>query len=100
MLGQHPDSGADIKLMDGRFGPYVSDGTIHATLPKSADKDAVTIEEALELIAAKAAKGGGGKAKKKAPARKAAKPAAKAKGAAKPAAKAKGTAKAKPAKAD
>ncbi len=78
-LGVHPDSGLTIKLLDGRFGPYVSDGSTHATLPKSADKDAVTLEEAIELINMKIAKGGGkakrparGKAapKKKAPARK------------------------------
>ena len=56
-LGAHPVSGATIKLLDGRFGPYVSDGTTHATLPKSADKDAVTLEEAASLIDAKLAKG-------------------------------------------
>ncbi len=65
-LGTDPASGATIKLMEGRFGPYVSDGTTHATLPKSADKDAVTLDEALALIAAKVAKGGGAKPKKKA----------------------------------
>jgi DNA topoisomerase-1 len=70
LLGASPDSGAEIKLMEGRFGPYVSDGTTHATLPKSADKDAVTLDEALALIAAKIAKGGG-KPKKKVPAKKA-----------------------------
>ncbi len=70
-LGPHPDSGLTIKLLDGRFGPYVSDGTIHATLPKSADKDAVTLDEAVALIEAKIAKGGGLKPKKKAAAKKA-----------------------------
>ena len=69
-LGAHPESGVMIKLLDGRFGPYVSDGTTHATLPKSADKDAVTLDEAVELINAKIAKGGG-KPKKKAAAKKA-----------------------------
>ena len=69
-LGPHPDSGVMIKLLDGRFGPYVSDGTTHATLPKSADKDAVTLDEALALIAAKLAKGGGKPVKKKAAAKK------------------------------
>jgi DNA topoisomerase I len=68
-LGVHPESGLTIKMMDGRFGPYVSDGSTHATLPKSADKDAVTLEEALALIAAKIAKGGG-KPKKKAAVKK------------------------------
>jgi DNA topoisomerase-1 len=66
--------------MEGRYGPYVSDGEIHATLPKSADPRAVTLEEGIALIDAKAAKGPAVKKKKKAPAKK--KPAAK-----KPAAK-------------
>lgn len=70
-LGAHPESGTMIKLLDGRFGPYVSDGSTHATLPKSADKDAITLEEAVELINAKIAKGGGSKPKKKAAAKKA-----------------------------
>jgi DNA topoisomerase I len=74
-LGSHPESGMTIKLLDGRFGPYVSDGKTHATLPKSADKDAVTLEEAIALIDAKIAKGGGKPVKKKATAKK--KPAAK-----------------------
>ncbi len=89
ILGQHPDSGVDIKLLDGRFGPYVSDGKTHATLPKSADKDAVTLDEALALIAAKIAKGPGKKPAKKAAPKKAApkKAAAKKSAAKKPAAK-------------
>jgi len=57
VLGAHPSSGKDIKVMEGRFGPYVSDGETHATLPKSADPKAVTLEEAAALIDAKAAKG-------------------------------------------
>jgi DNA topoisomerase-1 len=43
--------------MSGRYGPYVSDGTTHATLPKSADPKSVTLEQAAEWIDAKAAKG-------------------------------------------
>jgi DNA topoisomerase-1 len=63
--------------MEGRYGPYVSDGEIHATLPKGADPQTITLEQALPLLAARAEKGGGKKKKKKA-----AKPPAKQKAAA------------------
>ena len=43
--------------MAGKYGPYATDGTTHATLPKSADPAAVTLDEAVALIDAKAAKG-------------------------------------------
>lgn len=75
VLGAHPESGKELKVMEGRYGPYVSDGTIHATLPKSADPKSVTLDEAVALIDAKAAKGPATKKKgaRKAPARKATK---------------------------
>ena len=57
VLGAHPDSGKELKVMSGRYGPYVTDGTTHATLPKSAAPESVTLEQAIELINAKAAKG-------------------------------------------
>ncbi|KAA5801701.1 type I DNA topoisomerase [Alkalicaulis satelles] len=77
-LGEHPSEGGPVQVMSGRYGPYVKHGKINATLPRGADPQAITMDEAVILIAEKAAKGG-----KKAPARKAAKkPAAK-----KPAAK-------------
>jgi DNA topoisomerase-1 len=57
LLGKHPESGSDLKVMEGRYGPYVTDGTTHATLPKTADPKAVTLDEAVSLIDAKAAKG-------------------------------------------
>jgi DNA topoisomerase-1 len=57
VLGPHPESGNEIKVFEGRYGPYVSDGTTHATLPKSADPKAITLDQAVALIDAKAAKG-------------------------------------------
>jgi DNA topoisomerase-1 len=57
VLGPHPRTEAEIKLMEGRFGPYVTDGTTNATLPKSLAPDALTLEEAAQLIDERAAKG-------------------------------------------
>lgn len=72
LLGKHPRTEAEIKLMDGRYGAYVTDGETNATLPKSIDKDQLTLEEAAQLIDARAAAGPAkGKGKKKAPAKKA-----------------------------
>lgn len=58
--------GKPVKLMKGRYGPYVSDGTTNATIPKDVDPNAVTLEQALTLIAERAAKGPSPKQKKKA----------------------------------
>jgi DNA topoisomerase-1 len=52
-LGPHPTSGTTITVRTGRFGPYVSDGTVHATVPKKMDPAAVTMETAVELLAAR-----------------------------------------------
>ena len=65
VLGAHPSSGKEIKVMAGRFGPYVSDGATHATLPKTADPKEVTLAQAVEWIDAKEAKGPSTKSKKK-----------------------------------
>lgn len=55
-LGKHPEDGADIAIFDGRYGPYVKHGKINATLPKGSTVEALTLEEALSLISAKAEK--------------------------------------------
>ena len=68
-LGEHPDEGGPVNVMDGRYGPYVKWAKVNATLPKDVKPEDVTMEMAVNLIAEKAAKGGKGKkkpAKKKA----------------------------------
>ena len=78
-LGVHPETAKPIVVKSGKYGPYVTDGTTNATLPKTLAADDIGLPQALELIAAREAAGGG--AKKRAPVRKAkagAKPAAKA----------------------
>jgi DNA topoisomerase-1 len=72
VLGKHPESGKDVKVMAGKYGPYASDGTTHATLPKAADPKTVTLDEAVRLIDEKVGKGPSPKRGRK-PARKKAK---------------------------
>ncbi|MHA3723293.1 type I DNA topoisomerase [Leucobacter sp. HY1910] len=64
-----PVSGKPVKVKDGRFGPYVTDGETNATVPRGDSVEDLTFERAVELLAIKRAKG---PAKKKAPAKKAA----------------------------
>ena len=67
-LGEHPTEGGSIAIYSGRYGPYVQHGKINATLPKDEEIESITMEQALELLAAKAAKGA--PVKKKTAARK------------------------------
>jgi DNA topoisomerase-1 len=55
-LGTNP-AGTAIKLFDGRYGPYISDGAVNATVPKGVTLESITLESALEWLAEKAAKG-------------------------------------------
>ncbi|MEA3015309.1 MAG: topoisomerase [Sphingomonadales bacterium] len=57
VLGAHPRTEAEIRLMEGRFGPYVTDGSTNATLPKTLKPDDLTLEEAAQLLDERAAKG-------------------------------------------
>ncbi|MFZ9641873.1 MAG: type I DNA topoisomerase [Candidatus Methylopumilus sp.] len=96
-LGNHPTEDGQVAIYSGRYGPYVQHGKIRATIAKSEDPEMLTMEEALALLAAKAAKDAPAKKKaapkkaatKKAPAKKAEpkKPAAKKTASKKPAAK-------------
>ncbi|HEY7668996.1 MAG TPA: DNA topoisomerase, partial [Hyphomicrobium sp.] len=62
-LGEHPEGGK-IEVLSGRYGPYVKHGKINATIPNGKDPAAISMEEAIELIAARAAKAGKKPAKK------------------------------------
>jgi DNA topoisomerase-1 len=74
MLGAHPTSGGEIKVMPGRYGPYVTDGTTNATIPKDVKPEEITEAQAIELIDVRAAKGPAKKKGRKAPAKKKAAP--------------------------
>jgi DNA topoisomerase-1 len=64
-LGAHPADGAPVKVLSGRYGPYIKHGSTNANVPRGTDPQAVTLEQAVALLAERAAKGGG----KKKPAR-------------------------------
>ena len=77
-LGKHPTSGENVRILDGRYGPYVTDGTTNASVPKGTQVEAVTMAAAVELLTARE---GMSKSKKPARGRKAAKAAPKKKAA-------------------
>ena len=55
-LGAHPETGAPMVVKDGRFGPYITDGTVNATVPRGVDPEQVTPEMAVQLLAERAAR--------------------------------------------
>ncbi len=57
-LGEHPDKGGPVVVKNGRYGPYVSHAGINATLPADMSPDNVTLEQAIGLLEARAAKMG------------------------------------------
>ena len=68
-FGKHPTSEGEMKVLAGRYGPYVTDGKTNATLPKDMKPEDVTEEDAIRLIDEKVAKGPA-KKRRKAPAKK------------------------------
>jgi DNA topoisomerase-1 len=58
-LGEHPTGGGKIEVLNGRYGPYVTHNKVNATLPKGRDPAALTVDEAVALLAERAANGSG-----------------------------------------
>src|SRR5882724_9988449 len=61
IVGNHPADEAPVELYEGRYGPYVKHGGINATVPRDLKLDEVTLDQAVALLAERAAKGGGKK---------------------------------------
>ncbi len=55
-LGAHPQSGEPLQIKSGRYGPYVTDGKLNASLPRGVNPEVVTVEQALALLQARADK--------------------------------------------
>lgn len=64
-LGEHPESGEQVNIFDGRYGPYVKHKRTNASIPKNTAPETVTMDQALELLAKKEARKGKGVRKKK-----------------------------------
>jgi DNA topoisomerase-1 len=56
VIGEHPESGDMIEVWEGRYGPYVKHQRVNASLPKNQPVEAVTLQDAIELLNAKATK--------------------------------------------
>ena len=82
-FGELEGAAGNVRVLAGRFGPYVTDGETNATLPKGTDPAKITAEEALRLLVAKREAGPSKRPAKRTAKKPAAKPAAKSKGRAK-----------------
>jgi DNA topoisomerase-1 len=63
-LGEHPDDKKPVKVMKGKFGPYIKYKTINATIPDQYDPESISMDEAIDLIDRKLEKDGKSKKKK------------------------------------
>ena len=63
-LGPHPEDEKPVNVMDGRYGPYVTDGKKNARVPKDREPASLSLEESLSLLAAAPAARGRGRGKK------------------------------------
>lgn len=70
VLGQHPATGEPLNVYKGRYGPYVTDGKVNASIPKGRDPASLGVDEALELLARAAARKATGKGARRTPARR------------------------------
>jgi DNA topoisomerase I len=68
-LGAHPEDGGPIQILSGRYGPYIAHNKVYANVPRNKEPAAVSVEEAVALLAERIARGGGKKTKAK-PAKK------------------------------
>ena len=57
-LGEHPENGGAMAIMDGKYGPYVKWEKVNATIPEGTSPDDLTVAQAVDLIAEKSAKKG------------------------------------------
>jgi DNA topoisomerase-1 len=69
-LGKDPRTGKDLELRDGRYGPYVSDGTTNASLGQADTVDSITLERASELLETRRSKRGAAKGRSRSKRRK------------------------------
>ena len=58
-LGENPDNGQPVRVLEGRYGAYVTDGNVNATVPRGTDPAALTLDEAVGLLRARAEAGAG-----------------------------------------
>ena len=72
-LGKHPEDDQPVGIYEGKYGHYVKHGSVNATIPKDRPIEEFTLEEAVPLLAARAAAGGGKKGRGKKAAKKATK---------------------------